>query len=237
MPFADSSFHSSVSQPKLHVYISFALAEIAAAQAVAAEMRRVIAAQGRASVIFASSLSATFLAELVRSESVEWTRVIAFHTDEVIRLREDAPQSARRFLLEHLIGRVPIAEFHGLRGEAANPRAVCENYAAMLASRPPDLAALTLGRDGRLGLIDPFDLGEVAKVKIAEREDDGQRVLSLTTGAFADCAALFVVAQSQLHAHRLIEAQPNNLFTSHAQTQFFSVIACPEQKQAMDQGG
>lgn len=204
-----SSADSSPAQPTLHAYASLAQAELAAAQAVTAEMRRLIAAQGRAAVIFASSLSATFFDELVQAESVEWTRVIAFHTDERIGLAEDAPQSARKHLIEHLVSRVPIAEFHGLRGEAANPNAVCENYAAMLNSRTPDLAVLTVGRKGRLGFIDPHIPNEPAPVKIVS---EPQRAVTLTTRALFNCSSFFVIAEEEQSIHPLLESQQDSFF-------------------------
>ncbi|MGH9847204.1 MAG: hypothetical protein ACREEM_51565, partial [Blastocatellia bacterium] len=96
-----------------------------------------------------------FLDCLVETAGIEWTRVIGFQLEEYVGLDEDAPQSSRRFLLDRLVTRVPMAEFHGIRGEAANPAAVCENYAALLRSRPPDFAVLGIGEEGGLGFSGP----------------------------------------------------------------------------------
>lgn len=196
----------------VNVYESRRQMGTAAALAVAGEMRRLIAERGRAIGIFASAPSQNeFLDELVKAEAVEWTRVVGFHLDEYLGVSEDAPQSFRKYLLDRLVLRVPMAEFHGLRGEAANPEAVCANYAALLRSRPPDFAALGIGENGHLAFIDPpvCDFGDPAAVKIVELdeicrrqqindgafarlEDVPRRALSLTIPTLMACGKLFV---------------------------------------------
>ncbi|MCI0388622.1 MAG: glucosamine-6-phosphate deaminase, partial [Acidobacteria bacterium] len=117
----------------VYVYGSRQQMGAAAAAAVAAEIRRLVSERNRAIGIFASAPSQNeFLDELVKSSDLEWTRVIGFHLDEYLGMNEEAPQSFRRFLIDRLVKRVPMSEFHGLRGEAANPQAVCANYAALL---------------------------------------------------------------------------------------------------------
>ena len=150
----------------------------AAALSVADEIRRLIALRGRAVGIFSSALSQNeFLDELVNAEAIEWTRVIAFHLNEYLGMPEDAPLSLRKYLLDRLVMRVPIVEFHGLRGEAANPEAVCANYAALLKSRPPDFAVLEMG-------IDPPDCDSAA-VNVIEL-NEAYRRQQVRDGAFAE---------------------------------------------------
>jgi glucosamine-6-phosphate deaminase len=184
---------------KLDVYIfdSPRQAHTAAAAAVAAETRRLIAERGRAIGVFSSAPSqGDFLDELVKAEGIEWTRVIGFHLDELVGADEEAPQSHRRFLIERLVKRVPMAEFHGLRGEAANPEAVCANYAALLKSRPPDFATLDLGENGRLASINPrvCDFNDPLMVKVVELDFPSRRAISLTIPAIMACPKLFLIA-------------------------------------------
>ena len=121
------------SQLNVAVYATRAQLGAAAGAALAAEMRRLIETQGRAIGMFAAAPSQDeTLVALVAAPDITWTSVIAFHLDEYLGLNEDAPQSFRRYLIEHLVMRVPLAEFHGLRGEAANPAAVCQNYARLM---------------------------------------------------------------------------------------------------------
>ncbi len=201
---------------RLNVYVFESRRQMggAAAVAVAAEMRRLIAETGRAIGIFASAPSQNeFLDALIADQGVEWTRVVGFHLDEYLGMDEAAPQSFRRFLIERLVARVPMAEFHGLRGEAANPEAVCANYAARLKSRPPDFAALGIGENGHLAFNDPpgCDFNDPAMVKVVELdetcrqqqvndgafatlEDVPRRALTLTIPAIMACPRLFVIA-------------------------------------------
>ena len=89
-----------------------------------------------------------------------------------------------------------MAEFHGLRGEAANPTAVCANYAARLASRPPDLALLDIGPRGRLALIDPpaCDFDDPAAVRVVALDEPPRRALSLTIPTVMKCPRLIALA-------------------------------------------
>lgn len=196
----------------VYVYETRAQMGAAAAASVAAELQRLIHERNRAIGIFASAPSQNeFLDVLVATPDIEWTSVIAFHLDEYLGLDEEAPQSFRHYLIERLVKRVPLAEFHGLRGEAANPKAVCVNYASLLAFKPPDFAALGIGENGHLAFNDPpvCDFNDPAAVKIVELDEscrqqqvnDGcfptlddvpRRALTLTIPMLLACAKLFL---------------------------------------------
>lgn len=214
----------------VQVYESRRAMGAAAALAVAAEIRRLIAGKGRAVGIFTAAPSQDeFLHELSNIEAVEWTRVIAFHLSEYLGLDEDAPQSLRKYLLDRLVMRVPIVEFHGLRGEAANPEAVRANYASLLKSRPPDFAVLGIDATGGLAFVDSPDCDSSA-VKIVELDDACRRrqihagtfakpedvpakALSLTTPTIMNCEKLFVIAPegriAESHAASILRSHPN----------------------------
>ncbi len=199
----------------LNVYVYRSRQEMGAAAAAAAAeyITRSIAELGRAVGIFASAPSQTeFLNALVNTPGIEWTRVIGFHLDEYLGMDEGSPQSFRRYLLERLVKKVPMAEFHGLRGEAANPDAVCANYAALLKFRSPDFAALGIGENGHLAFIDPpvCDFNDSAIVRTVELDEacrlqqvhDGafasmdevpRRAITLTIPAIMSCRRLFVI--------------------------------------------
>lgn len=174
-------------------YPTAAEAASAAASAIAACIERRVAEKGRAIGIFdAAPSQADLLRELVRAP-IPWIRVIALQTGESLGLDEESPRSSRRFLLDHLVTRVPIAEFHGLRGEASNARAVAVNYAALLASRPPDFAVLSLRPDGRLGFLDASAWDAPASTPVQATAD----ALALMPPAFAACAHLFLLGSAR----------------------------------------
>jgi glucosamine-6-phosphate deaminase len=217
----------------IHIYKSRLELGAAAAAAVAVEIRSLITQRNRAVGIFASDPShIEFLDELVNTADIDWTRVIGFHLDEYLGIGEEAPQSLRRFLLDRLVKRVPIAEFHAIRGEAANPEAVCANYARSLASRPPDFALLGIGENGRLGSIDPpvCDLNDAAAVKIVELDD--RRALSLTIPTILSCPTLFAIAygsRNQDAIGKMIEGEigpacPASILRTHPNAHLFLYI-------------
>lgn len=169
----------------VQVYDSSREAVAAIASAVRAEIRRRIADCGRAIGLFAAGPSQDdFLDELVKSEDIEWTRVIGFHLQEFLGISENAPVSSRSYLLERLVMRVPMAEFHGIRGEAANPDAVCANYTALLKSRPPDFAILDLGENNPLARIAPpnREIHDSASVKVIHFDETYRRQLAERDG-------------------------------------------------------
>lgn len=193
----------------VQVYESTELTEIAVATALAVEIRRLIIERGRAVGIFSGEISqAGLLRQIVNAEGIEWTRVIAFHTAELLGVDEDHPQSQRKILLDNLVMKVPMAEFHGIRGEAANPEAVCANYAALLASRQPDFATLEIGASGELAAIDAgekMSMGVLPEPDSMKTPSVNQSAAVKLTGsaiALADktlmaCPSLFVIASGE----------------------------------------
>jgi len=234
---------------QIHRFPSQAELAMAAAEAVTAEIRSLISERKRAIGIFASDPSSSeFLDELVNTteiEDSEWTRVIVFQLAEYLDLGEEAPQSCRRYLLDRLIKRVPIAEFHHIRGEAANPETVCANYSALLRSRPPDFAVLGIGENGRLGLLSPgvCDFNDEAAVRLVELAEDFRRfkvregafnmieevpqlAISLTIPALMDCRRLFAIAQGD--SSRIIDAEispacPASILRKHRGAHLFII--------------
>ena len=102
----------------------------AAAAVIAAEIRRAIEERGRAVVILASAPSQNeFLASLAEAPDIDWSRVTAFHLDEYLGMDDQAPQSFRKFLIDRLVNKVPLGQFHGLRGDAPDGTAEAKRYA------------------------------------------------------------------------------------------------------------
>src|ERR1043166_7961565 len=142
---------------RLNVYVYESRAKMgqAAASVIAAEIRRAIQERGKAVLILASAPSQNeFLASLAAAPDVDWSRVTAFHLDEYLGMDDRAPQSFRRFLNDRLVDKVPLSEFHGLRGEATDGTAEANGYAKLLDENPPDFAVLGIGENGHLAFID-----------------------------------------------------------------------------------
>jgi glucosamine-6-phosphate deaminase len=200
---------------RLNVYVYDTRAKMGAASAaaVAAELRRLIETRGRAAAVFASAPSQNeFLAALAAAPGVNWPRVVGFHLDEYLGMDASAPQSFRKFLIDRLVSKVPLREFHGLRGESEDGAAECELYAQLLAAERPDFAVLGIGENGHLAFIDPpfCDFDDPAPVKVVELDEvcraqqvnDGafgtleevpRRALSLTIPTIMACPKLFAI--------------------------------------------
>jgi hypothetical protein len=156
------------------------------AYAMAGELRRLIGEERRAiAIIGVQSAQAGLIDNLVTEPGIDWTRVVCFHTREQIGCAEESPISERWLLNRELVARVPIAEFHGLRGEAANLNAVCSNYDALLRSKSPHVA-----------LIDAGHLLEAPASPSSQVVVTGV-MIAMTQNAILSCDRLFVIAASR----------------------------------------
>jgi len=174
-------------QLNVYVYESRPKMGQAAASVIAAEIRSAIQDRGRAVVILASAPSQNeFLASLAEAPEIDWSRVVAFHLDEYLGMDAQAPQSFRRFLIDRLVDKVPLGEFHGLRGDAPDGAAEAKRYAELLRQNPPDFAVLGIGENGHLAFIDPpfCDFNDAEPVKVVQL-DEICRNQQVNDGAFA----------------------------------------------------
>jgi glucosamine-6-phosphate deaminase len=171
----------------VYVYESRPKMGQAAAAVIAAEIRGAIQERGRAVVILASAPSQNeFLANLAEAPEIDWSRVIAFHLDEYLGMDERAEQSFRKFLVDRLVNKVPLGQFHGLRGEAPDGDAEAKRYAKLLDENPPDFAVLGIGENGHLAFIDPpfCNFNDPEAVKVVQL-DEVCRNQQVHDGAFA----------------------------------------------------
>src|SRR5712671_3548572 len=118
----------------------------AAAEQAATAIRAAIANHGRARIIAATAASQLeFLNALTKSPNIDWTRVEAFHLDEYIGLPVTHPGSFRKMLLEQLVKKTGITNYHLLDGDAADPVPVVRRVGEQLASAQIDIAFLGIG--------------------------------------------------------------------------------------------
>jgi|SRR5882762_1150314 len=98
------------------------LGKAAAGQAATA-IRRVVQDLGRARIIAATGASQfEFLDALTREPEIDWQRVEVFHLDEYIGLPFTHAASFRKYLLERLIRKTAVKQYHLLDGDS-NPEA------------------------------------------------------------------------------------------------------------------
>ena len=207
----------------VYIYDSRKNMGMAAAAAVASEIRRLIETSGRAVGIFASAPSQNeFLSSLVESPAIDWPRVMAFHLDEYLNMDDRAPQSFRRFLIERLVDKVPLGKFHGLQGEAQDGVAESRRYASLLAANPPDFAVLGIGENGHLAFIDPpfCNFEDPEQVKVVEL-DEVCRNQQVHDGAFKNL--------DEVPRHALSLTIP----TIMSRPKLFAIVPGPAKRQAI----
>jgi glucosamine-6-phosphate deaminase len=169
-----------VDQLEVEVYPDREAMGLAAARAVAREVRARLENQDRVSIIFASAPSQEeFLAALRLQPDVDWRRVVAFHMDEYVGLPADSQQNFGRFLRERLFDRVGPGQVHYLDGNAADLDEECARYATLLKQYPPDITCAGIGENGHLAFNDPpfadfEDPALVKVVRLAERSRQQQ---------------------------------------------------------------
>ena len=159
----------------------------AAAEEAAAAIRAAIAAKGEINMIFAAAPSQNeFLAHLIADQSIDFTKINAFHMDEYIGLPADAPQGFGNFLRERLFDRVPFKTVNTIDSTAADPEAECRRYAALLQAHPCDIVCMGIGENGHIAFNDPHvaDFGDKAAVKVVAL-DETCRQQQVNDGCFA----------------------------------------------------
>jgi glucosamine-6-phosphate deaminase len=127
----------------------------AAAEQAATSLRAAIKPTGRARLIAATGASQfEFLDTLTSLPDIDWARVEMFHLDEYVGLPASHPASFRKYLLERLIGKTGITQYHFLDPEG-DPQAVVRRVGQELSSAPVDLAFVGIGENGHLAFNDP----------------------------------------------------------------------------------
>lgn len=77
-----------------------------------------------------------FLDALAKEPEIDWGKVEVFHLDEYIGLPISHPGSFRKMLMEQLIEKTGIENYHLLEGDAADLGGVIRDVGRALASAP-----------------------------------------------------------------------------------------------------
>jgi glucosamine-6-phosphate deaminase len=189
------------------------LGEAAAKQAATA-VRRAIADNGQARIVAATAASQSeFLDALVKAPGIDWSRVEAFHLDEYIGLPITHSGSFRKMLLERLVRRTGIAEYHLLDGEAADLVKMMRLIGEQLTSKPVDIAFLGIGENGHIAFNDPPADFETEEPYIVVALDEACRQQQVGEGWFADISqvpthAISMSVRQILRAREIVVVVP-----------------------------
>ena len=159
----------------------------AAAEQAAASIQTAIAKHGRCRVILATGNSQLeFLDALTKIAGIDWSKVEAFHLDEYVGLPMTHPASFRKYLLDQVIHKTGITEYHFVEGDAADLLAAIREVSGQLTAAPIDLAFVGIGENGHIAFNDPpADFGTEEPYIVVEL-DEACRRQQVGEGWFAD---------------------------------------------------
>jgi glucosamine-6-phosphate deaminase len=211
--------------PRVRTFADRVAMGAAAAADVADELRARLAEQRTVRMVFAAAPSQSdMLDRLVAAPGIDWSRVIAFHMDEYLGLRPDAPARFANWLDRAIFSRLPFGEVHRI-DPGEDPGATVAAYTELLAEAPIDVVCLGIGQNGHLAFNDPpvADLEDPESVKVVELDrtcrqqqvDDGafarleevpSRAITLTIPRLLDARRLFCVVPGAAKRHAVDRA-------------------------------
>lgn len=140
---------------QIKTYVDRQTMSRAAARHAARVLRHALGAWNHARIIAATGASQfDFLEALTATSDIEWANVEMFHLDEYVGLPIDHPASFRKYLLERLIRKAGISQYHLLDGETDAPK-VADAVGSELNKAPIDVAFVGIGENGHLAFNDP----------------------------------------------------------------------------------
>ncbi len=164
---------------------SESMSKAAAAQA-SATLRRAIRDSGSARIIAATGTSQVYFLQILTSaRDIDWKRVEMFHLDEYVGLPITHPASFRKYLLERLIHKTGITQYHFLDGNDDLQR-VIRQIGEALGSAPIDVAFVGIGENCHLAFNDPPADFHTEKPYIVVHLDEACRRQQVGEGWFAD---------------------------------------------------
>ncbi len=185
-----------------------------AAEQAAAAICGAITARGHARIIAATAASQLeFLEALTKAPGIDWSKVEAFHLDEYIGWPVTHPGSFRKMLLEQLVRKTGITNYHLLDGDAADPLEVVSRVGKQLASPPVDIAFLGVGENGHIAFNDPPADFETEEPYIIVNLDEACRQQQVGEAWFANISqvpkrAISMSARQILKAREILAVVP-----------------------------
>jgi len=185
----------------------------AAAEHAADSLRAAIKTRGAARIVAATGASQfEFLEALTSAPGIAWGRVELFHLDEYVGLPITHPASFRKYLLERLVHKTGITQYHFLDGEG-DPQAVAKTTGSELLSKPVDIAFAGIGENGHLAFNDPPADFQTEEPYLVVALDEACRQQQVNEGWFANLAdvpakAISMSIRQILRAKELIAVVP-----------------------------
>jgi glucosamine-6-phosphate deaminase len=188
----------------------------AAAEQASTAIRRAIREQGSARIVAATAASQNeFMDALTKAPDIDWHKVEVFHLDEYVGLPVSHPGSFRKMLLDQLVHKTGVTNFHLLDGDAADLTKVARDVGAQLASAPIDIAFLGVGENGHIAFNDPPADFNVEDPYIIVNLDEACRRQQVGEAWFADISqvptrAISMSVKQILKAKEILAVVPDS---------------------------
>lgn len=188
---------------------------MAATEQAAASLRRAIHARQHARILVATGTSQfEFLEALTKAANIDWRRVEMFQLDEYIGLPMSHPASFRKILMERLIQKVGITDYHFLDGDT-DPSATIRRVGKALVAAPIDIAFVGIGENGHLAFNDPPADFETGEPYLIVNLDEACRRQQVGEGWFASLAdvpkrAISISLRQMLKAKEILVVVPDS---------------------------
>lgn len=154
---------------------------IKAAQAVARQMRELLASLDEIRIIFAAGESQnSFLNALARQPDIDWSRVVCFNMDDFWDTRMTEQYSCGYQTRKQLYEKVGPREFHVLRFNAPDPFQEAQRFESLLRSTGRiDILCQGIGTSGHLALNEPHetDFNDPLWVRVVDTAEQSKRQL------------------------------------------------------------
>ena len=158
----------------------------AAANDIAECIKELLSKKEEINMIFAAAPSQNdMLYHLCERNDIEWERINAFHMDEYIGLKSDAPQCFSNFLKRYIFDLKPFKSVNLINAAATDPAAECQRYTELLKKYPVDIVCMGIGENGHIAFNDPHvaDFNDSQTVKVVEL-DEVCRMQQVNDGCF-----------------------------------------------------
>jgi glucosamine-6-phosphate deaminase len=185
-----------------------------AAEHAANSLRGYIRNQGWAQLVAATGASQfEFLETLTSTPDIDWNRVELFHLDEYVGLPVTHPASFRRYILERLVQKTGITQYHLLDGER-DPHVVAKEVGEALAAKPVDIVFAGIGENGHLAFNDPPADFKTEEPYLVVNLDEACRRQQVNEGWFPTMAdvptkAISMSVRQMLKAKEIIVIAPD----------------------------
>lgn len=187
----------------------------AAAEQAADSIRKAIADSGRCRLVLATGTSQfEFLEFLTKSDGIVWKKVEAFHLDEYVGMAVTHPASFRKILLERVIHKTGITNYHFIESDAADLLGAVRAVGRELTSAPIDVAFVGIGENGHIAFNDPPADFETKEPYLVVELDEICRRQQVGEGWFADISEVPTRAVSMsprqiMHAREIVAVVPD----------------------------